>query len=106
MRSTSANKKYIFQANAVANDCMKRMKQAEHLALDWQKKFDDNNLDLTSTRSDNDRHLLELTRLKAACDDQLLKIEQLTREVQKLNGKTSHSVVKDCSVQRCDMFWF
>ena len=74
------------------SDLGKRLKQADGLSSELQKRVDELTIEIQSSTGDNQRLLAELTRLKVLIKEVEDKNDGLARENKQLSGKSPSSV--------------
>ena len=93
--STAALLIYLLfqQANANLNDLAKRLKQAETMAGDYQRRAEELQLELQNANGENQRINAELTRLRALAQELQDKNDALARENKQLSGRDSFCTI-------------
>lgn len=76
------------QATAGSNDLSNRLKQANHLNGELQRRIDELQNELQTALAENQRLAAELTRTRVVVKDLEDKIEALARENKQLSGQS------------------
>ena len=80
--------KFAVQATAGNNDLSNRLKQANHLNGELQRRIDELQNELQTALAENQRLAAELTRTRVVVKDLEDKIEALARENKQLSGQS------------------
>ena len=75
------------QANANLNELAKRLKQAETLNVDLQRRVDELNSELQAAHSDSQRMQAELARLRVTLGELQERCDALARDNKQLSGE-------------------
>jgi len=76
------------QATAGSNDLSNRLKQANNLNAELQRRIDELSNELQTALAENQRLAAELTRTRVVVKDLEDKIDALARENKQLSGKS------------------
>jgi len=76
------------QATASGNDLAGRLKQANNLNAELQRRIDDLSNELQTALAENQRLAAELTRTRVVVKDLEDKIDALARENKQLSGQS------------------
>ena len=79
---------HAVQATAGSNDLSNRLKQANHLNGELQRRIDELQNELQTALAENQRLAAELTRTRVVVKDLEDKIEALARENKQLSGQS------------------